>query len=195
MNAEMKTFHKDNPCSSPMPPLSLDNLDGDGGWANLRGPLVKAANVRHTVPFCQHLARKYLQGDSLYSRSCNRVMDSLVEFYNIIYDGGHFLSVDEKTRLAASVETFGIHFMCLRELSRRSGILAWQITPKVHYHMHWPLQAAVENPRMSQNYCEDIMVGRLTTMWAASAHGPYMGRIQASVLVKYWVTLILLLEL
>ena len=43
-----------------MPPLLLDNLDGDGGWATLRGTLVKAANVRHTVPFCQHLVGKYL---------------------------------------------------------------------------------------------------------------------------------------
>ena len=119
----------------------------------MRGPLVKAANVRHTVPFCQHLARKYLQGDSLYSRSCNRVMDSLVEFYNIIYDGGHFLSGDEKTRLAASVETFGIHFMCLRELSRRSGILAWQITPKVHMCMHLMTEARLINPRWGPGLC------------------------------------------
>ena len=61
INQEKELFYKNNLSTHRMPPLKLSNLTGPGGWALLKGPVVKALNTRCLAPFLAHIAEKYFK--------------------------------------------------------------------------------------------------------------------------------------
>lgn len=53
LNADIKEYYKVNKAStSRLPKLLHSNIVEPSGWAELHGPLVKASNTRHTLPYC-----------------------------------------------------------------------------------------------------------------------------------------------
>ena len=66
---------------------------------------------------------------------------------------------------------------------------AWHITPKIHVALHLPSQGRLINPRFTQCYGEESLVGRVTRIWRATANGPYSRTIQKQSLARYWTGL------
>ena len=89
----------------------------------------------------------------------------------------------------------GKYLMVLRGLSSDEGALMWQVLPKAHYMQHLELQARVMNPRYTQNYCEESVVGRFTSIWRATAVGKYNRTIQHVLLIRYLTAFVLRLGL
>ena len=61
LNGKMQEYFDNHVVSCRLPKLLLSNLVDMGGWSNLCGPLVKAANVRHSTPFAEVLAREFFR--------------------------------------------------------------------------------------------------------------------------------------
>ena len=123
------------------------------------------------------------------------VVDSLAAVYQTLYSAGFFLTEVEHAALKRNVEEFGQHYLRLRELSRRSGLLAFGITPKVHKVQHLPLVAQSLNPRWCQNYAEEATMGTVSLTWRGSARGRYQDSVQEVVLAKRLLSLLLRFEL
>ena len=84
--------------------------------------------------------------------------------------------------------------MILREMCRGRGILAWNVTPKMHMLQHLGSFPAKVNPRWLQNYMEESSVGTTTKVWSRSASGRYRRTVQKMVLLKRLVALMIRLE-
>ena len=87
-------------------------------------------------------------------------------------------------RLRSICIEFGEHFMWCRELSRRDGLLWWEITPKVHKMQHVPKMAQMINPRFVQCYFPESLIGTTTKVWKRSMSGRYKNSAQRVVLSK-----------
>ena len=98
-----------------------------------------------------------------------------------------FFTDAQKAEIEVLFLKVGRHWQLLRHLSDLAGEQAYQITPKVHFFMHFPLQCDLINPLFTQNYGEESLVGRATKIWAASASGSYNLTIQRVALMRYWV--------
>ena len=100
-----------------------------------------------------------------------------------------FLTDDELKELDFHTKRWGRNLMWLADHSVRSGKLAWHITFKCHVAQHLPFQAEVLNPRFTQNYADESMVGRMSRMFFAAANGPSDQEVlQYSVLRKYIIS-------
>ena len=121
-------------------------------------------------------------------------VDALDAMYQILYTANMFLSPREAAALSHAVTEFGLQYQRLREISRRSGILGFAVTPKVHKYQHLPRIAESINPRFCQNYAEEATMGTVSATWAGSATGQYMANVQEVVLAKRLVALLLRVE-
>ena len=54
INAALKRHHDTHIVASRMPPSRLSNI-WLNSWADLAGPVKKAANTRHFMPFCENV--------------------------------------------------------------------------------------------------------------------------------------------
>ena len=114
------------------------------------------------VPFLNHLAETYFQEDDVPDlaekvryKSVRKVLASLVEIERIMYHEGMFLTDDAKTKFQDAFNRMGRHWQLLRHRASLAGINAWQVTPKVHIAMHFPMQSRLINPRAVQSYAEE----------------------------------------
>ena len=105
--------------------------------------------------FCCSSAGKVCVGGTARDLCLRGVTESLDGVYRTLYAAGLFLTAGEHTALRSHVDEFGRSYQRLRELSRRSGILAFGVTPKVHKFQHLPLVASSVNPRYCQCYAEE----------------------------------------
>ena len=65
------------------------------------------------------------------------------------------------------------------------GELLYNVVTKFHYMAHVPDCAASLNPRILSTYTEESFVGKLASVYAALANGPYFATIQRSALLRY----------
>ena len=179
-----------NPSSSnPIRNLKMSNIfpDGKSQWSVLKGPRVKSANTRQFVPVLEVLVRKYCDSGSLEDLATIKLVKSINEMYLILYSAAILFTPAQHTALRDAVLEIGAAIQYLRSVSNRRGDLFFQITPKVHFVQHLPFQASAINPRYTQNYCEESLVGKICKIRKSSAEGPYARTVQRTALVKYLV--------
>ena len=194
INTRLDEFYAGRPGHNRMPHLRLTNLVSDG-WSCLAGPIVKAANTRALAPFLVVLADEfYADIDDEFALMVSRAARGLNRMYEIMYAAGVFLSDSEVAELRRVLARLGATVMILREMSRGRGILAWNVTPKMHMLQHLGSFPAKVNPRWLQNYMEESSVGTTTKVWSRSASGRYRRTVQKMVFLKRLVTLMIRLE-
>ena len=174
-----------------MPSIRLTNLTADDGWTCLGGPCIKAANIRAIVPWFEQLAATYFLCIDDESRCLRIVTSQLNRMYEILYSRELFLTTAQKTEFALANLSFGKHIMLLREFAASRMELRFQLTPKVHYHQHLPVECALINSMFTQNYAHEGAVGRLVRIWKGSIAGKYRAYVQRNVLLKFVCALLI----
>ena len=180
INVFIDAYYAVRPVSCRIPEIRLENLTlGSSSsallqdWAVLHGPVVKAANTRHLSPVLDELAIKYFDSDSEEDIAVRSVCCELCHFYHILYNSPMFLSDATKAELKTCLLTLGRNMQKLNAFSVGRGELSWWISPKVHYMQHFEQQADLINPRYTQCYAEESLMGRIAKIWRATAVGQY----------------------
>ena len=176
-----------------MAPLRASNLVTNE-WCMLGGPTVKAANTRGLSEFFVLIAIEFYDSDTEYHRLVQRIARCLDRVYKILYGAGTFLTPAALGEFKRTLLMFGATFQALRGLAAAQNLLAWNITPKVHFAQHLGQQAALVNPRWCQSYTEESQIGSTTQVWSRSARGRYRKGVQRLVLMKRVVALAVRLE-
>ena len=116
--------------------------------------------------------------------------------YGIMYSEPMFFSSADKLReFEDACISLGKHLMILRAASEAKGDRRYQVSWKCHLAQHLPQQAKLLNPRYTQVYSEEALVGSLTRIWARSCSGPYKRTVQRTAMLKYLALVALQLEL
>ena len=100
------------------------------------------------------------------------IVVALDDMYTLLYQAPMFLTDDQELRFRTLVLDFGRPYTRLRELSRRSGVFGFSVTPKVHKVQHLPLLARCINPTRVQVYSEESMMGVVTKTWMGVSPRP-----------------------
>ena len=192
LNAEIDEYWStvSNPSSSnPIRNLKMSNISPDGKkqWSVLKGPRVKSANTRQFVPVLEVLVRKYCDRGNLEDLATVKLVVNINKMYHIMYSAGIFFTPAQHNAFSDAVLEVGTAIQFLRSVSNRRGDLFYQITPKVHFVQHLPFQASAINPRYTQNYCEESLVGKICKIWKSCAEGPYARTVQRTTLIKWLV--------
>ena len=188
LNKEMKEFQSIHKIEHRMPPLRLEDLRRSG-WANLQGKVVKAANSRALLPFLEELSNTYFLGHGSYNSSTRKLLAALNSIEKLFASAGMFFTDEQKQTIGELFDKVGRHWQNLRYLSDLAGEQAYQITPKVHLFMHFPMSCDLINPLYTQSYGEESLIGRATKIWAASSAGMHHLTIQRTSLTRYWTGL------
>ena len=104
------------------------------------------------------------------------------------------MTSEQVNRISIACNDFGVNFMRAREAARNAETLTWEVSPKVHKMQHMPLLCSVMNPKFVCVYEEESCVGTTTKIWAASKHGRYKRTVQATVLRKKLLGVLLRFE-
>ena len=191
LNVLLKSWYDAHPGWHRLPKIRLKNLVNSQGWAELRGPAFKAANTRAAVPAFLAIAAETLTTGSEEDRSIVALLTAVNAFQELLYSAGFSLTDDEIGRLDAIVLEMGFHYQTLRGIARAKNQLWWRVTPKVHKLQHMSHWARVLNPAMVQCYMEESMVGTTTKVWQRTMSGRYQSTVQAIVLLKRVLGLLL----
>ena len=192
-NSERKAFYSCKKVKNRMPPLHWCNVKQDGGFAELHGHFVKAANTRGIVPLIKDLADRQA---TLYPTDENKhiakITTALHNMYELLYSTGPFLNVDQMKCLRWQCDQIGIHMQWLAVDTARRGLRRWKCPPKFHYAIaHFAEQAQLLNPVYCQGYRSESMVGKTTCIYKSLLDGPRTGSIQTKALQKYTLALLL----
>ena len=194
LNAAMREWYTQRPGSHRLPKIRENNLVGAQGWADLNGPMIKAANSRSAVPMIRDLSYMYLSDDNDRNRCIHRLLDNLTAYYETIYSEPLFMSEAAVARLEEATIEVGEAWMELREMAKERGLQHWKISSKVHKMMHTAVWSRAMNVRFVQCYSEESQMGSTTSVWHECMRGKYAGGIQSMVLLKRTVGLLLRLE-
>ena len=191
INLLMDDFYSRHPVSARLPSIRDSNLVDSTGWCTLHGSVVKAANSRHLHGFLAELANRFCDSKvaplCIEHASIRKVCSSLDGFYKLMYSSGMFMTNQQVRELKTYVDRIGRHMQLLRSIAEEANLRYYQITPNVHYGMHWPEQAQLINPRFVQCYGDESLIGRMTEIWEASCNGPFVNTQQKVVAFK-WLT-------
>ena len=172
INDKLEAFYTARPGYNRMPALRLRNLELDG-WACLSGNTVKAASTRGLAPFLVELCDEFYADESdEYQRCVSRAARALNQFYIVLYEGDRFLSASEQNAVRRALSMLGACFQQLRNIAQSRGLLAWNISPKVHMQQHFKDLCKCMNPRCLQCYSEESHVGTMTKMLGSLCTGP-----------------------
>ena len=131
LNAAMREWYTQRIGSHRLPKIQMNNLVGAQGWADLNGPMIKAANSRSAVPMIRDFSYMYLSGDNDRNRCIHRLLDNLTAYYEAINSGPIFMSEAAVARLEDVQIELGEAWMELREMVKERGLQHWKITSKV----------------------------------------------------------------
>lgn len=188
LNQRMRRWQITNGTSHLMPLIRMQDLK-TVHWHMLSGKLVKAANTRALIPFLKHAAHQFLSPHGGYASAARKVFDALFEIEHIMYSSGMFFTDAQKESFRNQFSKLGRAWMFLRHYSSVLRTDAWQVTPKVHICFHLPSQGDLINPRFTQVYGEESLMGKVARLWRSAASGPYHASIQKSSLARYWTGL------
>ena len=194
VNARREKFFDDRPGSNRLPKIYIHNCTRDG-WGNLAGPAYKAAKIRGGAQFFRELVHHYCASAAPRDRELRAVVASLDDLYNTLYASPMFPPGAEVDRIRQLCLDFGCAYQKMRELSRRAGKYAFNVTPKTHKVQHVPKLAACINPVRVQVYSEESMMGSVTKTWRGSKSGVYKHVVQRVVLIKQLTGMLLRFEL
>ena len=199
INRLLADFYKQRPgISARIDKLAITNIipAGTADYATLGGPSIKAANTRQAMPFVQLLCDLHLRNtDNMDHLLIRRLMDHVTDFNIVLFCSGTFLTPLRVDRLAEATEGVGKYMQLLRSRAKEAKQLLWHITPKTHYMQHFPAEARLINPRVVQCYIEESYIGKVAKIWASSKNGPHRETIQRLVLLKYFVWLVVEMDL
>ena len=193
VNAWATSWYDARPGSHRLPRIKESHLR-IGGWAELHGPNVKAANTRHAAPLFADLARTYLTEITDRDVAARTVAIKLAELYDVLYAEPIFMSSRAVDRVKHICAEFGTSFMILRDICCRSSELSFSVKPKVHKMQHLPMLCTIINPRFVQCYGEESLIGTTVKVWKKSMSGRYESVVQRNVLTKRLLGLFLRLE-
>ena len=189
LNNDIKAYYSMYRVSNRLPPLRDSNIKDSkaSAYPELKGHGVKGANTRSLMKFIQLLQeRATAQQPTPKNKHMNKLADSLQEAYDIMYNGTFFLSDGDVVALRRALFRFGEHYKALHDLAVDEGVQMWKIVPKLHFLCaHVPVQAEIVNPRYTQGYTSESMVGAVCQIYSTSQSGPFHSRIQDVALVKY----------
>ena len=134
--------------------LKIDNIPVKDSWPVLHGPAVKSAATRNMLPWCLGLALKFCKSGSRHDSSVVKVMQSLSNVTDVLYNAGFFLRPKEQQVVADNVSRLARHWQWLAKDSEQRGELSWHVTYKLHGYMHVPFYSSLMNMRYVQNYLE-----------------------------------------
>lgn len=149
VNEHRAAFYAARPGMHILPKIYAGNVTRDQ-WGNLSGPAYKAACVRGAAPFFRELVGHYCRSATARDRILNAVVVAVDELYTELYAAPMFLPPDVLMRVRQLCLDFGQAYQRMRELSRRSGVYAFAVTPKTHKVQHLPLLAECINPARVQ---------------------------------------------
>ena len=183
---------------SKIPLIKKDNLYlGEGAGPKrvlLKGKMIKAAALRHLMPFIELLADTYLTASVEHGR-IRRLVASMNAIYDSLYSTGMFFTPDELAVFQTRIARLGKYWMACNADALAKDSLRFGVIPKVHYQTHLAQQARLINPRYVQVYAEESLVGKITSIWGKSCAGPYFARVQYCVMLKYVLLTVLLHDL
>ena len=155
---------------------------------------MKAANNRHLSGWLVDLAVEFFDATApspkAVEHACIRKLTkSLDNTYKTMYSSGMFFTAEEHSRFTNDVQRTGKYLNALRFIAKGQHELYWNITPKCHYFLHLPTQGLVMNPRFTQCYHEESLIGKVSLMWEAATNGPYKSVVQRNVMIRCLVLL------
>eukprot|EP00969_Alexandrium_andersonii_P061740 2721904-Alexandrium_andersonii.AAC.1 len=162
VNQRLTERYGQRPGSHRLPTLTLANLVGSSGRAELTGPAVKAANTRAAAPFFAELAGAIFTGSSPLDRAVCEATSKLSDLYHVFAARPMFLETGDLQLVDTIVKDFGIACQYLRNWAEENHHLYWQIRPKHHKAMHLPYFATIANPRFVSCYSDESQVGTST---------------------------------
>lgn len=110
--------------------------------------------------------------------------------------GADFSFTDaEVAGLKQLVFDFGKSYQRLMELSRRSGVFAFPVTPKVTRCNTFRVSPSASTLQRVPVYREESLMGTITKAWRGSARGPYKAHVPRIVLSKRLVGFLARFEL
>jgi hypothetical protein len=180
--------------SNRLPAIFLKNIMSIDGWADLHGPVIKAAATREAAPLFADMTRELFTGAGMPDVQLRTVTRALCDIYNSIYSGPMFPNMAELDILDAACVQFGEAFQSLREYGRVNGQLTFPITPKVHKTQHLRLLATLINPRFVNVYADESLIGTTMKVYKKTMSGRYKQHVQRNVLLKRAVGLFLRFE-
>jgi len=192
-NNDVKAYYSHRGASSRLPPLRQSNLSGESGYPELHGPLVKAANTRHLVPFLLDMQERATRASPTHrNRHMLKVAQSLNKLYELFYGAGHFLSEDEKNLVYKHCNRLGQHYQLLAVQAVKDKEKLWKQQPKLHYVVaHLPTQSRLINPRFVHGYTSESMVGAMADIYTKSMSGPHHRTVQIKFATKYGTALMI----
>ena len=187
LTSDMHAWYQQHNVGERLPSMKESMIKPDGGFPDLCGNGVKAANVRAAVPYALDLQqRATAMNPTNRQRHMLKIIESLNAAYVIFYNAGTFLTDAECQRLKTHLTHLGRHYQVLQLRDLELNRPRWKTTTKMHYVCaHLGDQAELINPRRVQGYASESMVGRVCTIYKASQRGPYHDRIQEVALTKY----------
>ena len=166
------------------------------GWAELGGPVIKAANTRHNMPWIESIARQYFTSGSRYDKAKIDTVAHLNGVYHILFGSSErFLTDAQKVRLDEHLVKMAKYHLIAREEARLLGLYRWQVKPKAHYCQHLGQQSRVISSRHTMCYSEESMMGQMSNIWKGSCKGKYKNDVQRQVLLKYLIRFCIVFEL
>ena len=118
----------------------------------------------------------------------------LHSFYEAFDNQPLFMSRQAQQRAKDVCISLGTNFQRCREFSRRSQLLAFNVTPKVHKMQHAPFLYGMLNPMRISCYIEESQIGTTCTCWKRSVAGRFRTVGQRTVLAKRLLGLMLRLD-
>ena len=82
INTRLRSFYSRNPKLHKLPKITLNNLEGSNGWAELVGSAIKAAQTRAAAPFFAELAREFFNSDTPEDLNTCRATSSMRDIYD-----------------------------------------------------------------------------------------------------------------
>ena len=176
INAKLRSYYTRNKVKNRIGDLRIGNILKPGkmttAYPFLAGKRIKAANTRALCPFVLELCQ--LHRDVPPSPACDSrlaALEALVEYYQITYRAGMFLTDLEKQKLSNAVLKMGAHLQALHLQALEADQLLWNIRPKAHYGQHLVSQARLINPKLLTCYLPESLTGKVANVVKAVLNG------------------------
>jgi len=139
--------------------LTYERIKTSSEWPKLK---CKAAATRHLAKYASSLAARFDSG-SPHDRRRRAAAELLVRFYEIIEEGGQFLTDEQQKELATLSRFLLGSYFALSAEALRNGLRLWKVTQKFHAFQHLcEVQSQIMNPRFFLVLCRR---GPATTCW------------------------------
>ena len=112
----------------------------------------------------------------------------LEEFYVALNTAGTFLNDERQRNFSEICQDLGM-------AAQRRGALRWQIRPKMHRMLHFPLLSASISPRAVSCLADETHIGTICNTWKRSVAGRCQANAQFNVLHKRLLGVLLRFEL